>query len=432
MPRDSIGRRLLSALSGSTPAFTTRTITEAVTFGRRLIAALAGSTPAFTPGTDTDEHNSRPTTTQADDDLLDQWIRLHTGRQHIHDSLSDTPRKDTGSALNEFAATFATLLPYERLVVRAWFSMKDLAALRSTAQLTFRAYDLLGDLTGDRDLDSRFGPKLARIRAHELTRVLSRAREVASHIDLNLDHDIDLDRDIDLASDLTLDLTFDPFNPVRPLARTLAHALDLNLDLALVDVLAHSLTLNRVIGHRNPPTPESASTLNRFLAHASILTNDLIVDLANAYDLNLNLTHSALSNPNLDFVHAYVNIFDHPLSPYRAFNRNLTYTLARAIEFDRNRIRDLANNLDDRQEFHLELTLGCNRLSDALTNMTNADLRQANLHGIRLDGLRWSSETRWPDQWVERIRIYSIEIEPDLYEIRPEGIGDGATIDTLV
>ncbi|WP_063038181.1 hypothetical protein [Nocardia pseudovaccinii] len=51
---DKVGRRLLAALSGSTPAFTRAALSFPVAtgsrrdVGRRVLSALAGSSPAFT------------------------------------------------------------------------------------------------------------------------------------------------------------------------------------------------------------------------------------------------------------------------------------------------------------------------------------------------------------------------------------------------
>ena len=52
MGRERVGRRLLSALAGSTPAFTSPPVRNRRSLGRRLLSALAGSTAAFTPQAD--------------------------------------------------------------------------------------------------------------------------------------------------------------------------------------------------------------------------------------------------------------------------------------------------------------------------------------------------------------------------------------------
>jgi hypothetical protein len=56
----------------------------------------------------------------------------------------------------------------------------------------------------------------------------------------------------------------------------------------------------------------------------------------------------------------------------------------------------------------------------ALSDVTTADLSGIDLYGEPLQGLRWSSRTVWPrDMWTQ-VRAASVEIEPDLYEIRAD------------
>lgn len=64
--------------------------------------------------------------------------------------------------------------------------------------------------------------------------------------------------------------------------------------------------------------------------------------------------------------------------------------------------------------------------ADALNDFTEADLRNADLAGLSLTGIRWSRATRWPPAWVEEIERLSVEIEPGIFEIR----GGTATADT--
>jgi hypothetical protein len=46
-------------------------------------------------------------------------------------------------------------------------------------------------------------------------------------------------------------------------------------------------------------------------------------------------------------------------------------------------------------------------------------LREVDLTGILLDGIRWSETTQWPDQWVDQIRRDSVLLGGGVYEIRP-------------
>ncbi|HEX8864294.1 MAG TPA: hypothetical protein VF821_01440 [Lentzea sp.] len=58
------------------------------------------------------------------------------------------------------------------------------------------------------------------------------------------------------------------------------------------------------------------------------------------------------------------------------------------------------------------------RLRTALTNVVGADLTSADLSGLPLDGVRWSSGTRWPREWEVWVRDNSVPIAADVFEIR--------------
>lgn len=66
MSPDSVGRRLLAALAGSTSSFTVHPVHDGHSRRRRFLSALAGSTPAFTQGGDSDQHLSPARTTAAE------------------------------------------------------------------------------------------------------------------------------------------------------------------------------------------------------------------------------------------------------------------------------------------------------------------------------------------------------------------------------
>ncbi|WP_194817973.1 hypothetical protein [Nocardia sp. XZ_19_385] len=57
-------------------------------------------------------------------------------------------------------------------------------------------------------------------------------------------------------------------------------------------------------------------------------------------------------------------------------------------------------------------------LEQQLNDFTGVDLRNVDLAGVPLEGLRWSIEsTRWPEDWVEQIKHDSIEVGDGIYEI---------------
>lgn len=64
---------------------------------------------------------------------------------------------------------------------------------------------------------------------------------------------------------------------------------------------------------------------------------------------------------------------------------------------------------------------------DAMTlDFTDADLSATDLTGLNLEGVRWSSRTRWPADWKDLIAEHSEGLGPDLYEVRHPGMLHGA------
>jgi hypothetical protein len=57
-------------------------------------------------------------------------------------------------------------------------------------------------------------------------------------------------------------------------------------------------------------------------------------------------------------------------------------------------------------------------LVSALTDMAGADLTSADLNGLPLNGVRWSPDTRWPENWREWVRDNSVAVSADVFEIR--------------
>jgi hypothetical protein len=59
-----------------------------------------------------------------------------------------------------------------------------------------------------------------------------------------------------------------------------------------------------------------------------------------------------------------------------------------------------------------------NQLVSAVTDVVGADLTSADLNGLPLHGVRWSSGTRWPEDWREWVRDNSEPVSADVFEIR--------------
>ncbi|MFF0533587.1 hypothetical protein ACFYT3_35125 [Nocardia amikacinitolerans] len=60
--------------------------------------------------------------------------------------------------------------------------------------------------------------------------------------------------------------------------------------------------------------------------------------------------------------------------------------------------------------------LGC--LEQMLNDFIGADLRDVDLAGVPLDGLRWSAATtRWPERWIEQIERDSVPVGDGVFEI---------------
>ncbi|WP_409494713.1 hypothetical protein [Amycolatopsis sp. cmx-11-12] len=84
--------------------------------------------------------------------------------------------------------------------------------------------------------------------------------------------------------------------------------------------------------------------------------------------------------------------------------------------------RDL--QIGRKQGFNGKLTAGLarglERINAATTDFAGADLTNLDLTGVPLTGIRWSSTTRWPNDWQEIIHISSVKVSPNLYEIRED------------
>ena len=69
----------------------------------------------------------------------------------------------------------------------------------------------------------------------------------------------------------------------------------------------------------------------------------------------------------------------------------------------------LVGALNHARDHAFALALAFDELYGALNDFTGADLRNADLTGVSLEGLRWSATTQWPSDWVEQIEHGSVE-----------------------
>jgi hypothetical protein len=214
MARDNLGRRLLSALAGTTPAFTPAATTQGRTRRRRLLAALAGTTPAFAPGADTDQYTSQ---SSAQPRAMPPATPL------------------AGRGLREFATVFAAYPLQKRLAARTWLPYERLADIQSTARSLLRERSLI--------LNSRQALFRASNLAHALARDLDHIRDVAALRAVDLDRGRALVRLFDVGDNLDGTFVFAVISD-HASASALVH----NLDRAIAG--DRSFTLSRW-GHRN-------------------------------------------------------------------------------------------------------------------------------------------------------------------------------------
>ncbi|MGH7485820.1 MAG: hypothetical protein ACREMY_09505, partial [bacterium] len=62
-----------------------------------------------------------------------------------------------------------------------------------------------------------------------------------------------------------------------------------------------------------------------------------------------------------------------------------------------------------------------------LNDVTSVDLRNIDLAGIPLQGLRWSAQTRWPQEMENQICRDSVQIANGIYEVDPSNTTDTLT-----
>ncbi|ANZ41881.1 hypothetical protein BBK82_44070 [Lentzea guizhouensis] len=145
---------------------------------------------------------------------------------------------------------------------------------------------------------------------------------------------------------------------------------------------------------------------------------ELGITLTRARDIALTRAHDRALHHLSALIHDMARDMIFNITDTRTHDRVPGLTVARklihALDLDSD-FRGVTN-----QEFDHWLDSAVAQLDTALNNMVACDLTDVDLHGIPLDGVRWSpTTTRWPTQWAEHVRRNSIQIRDDLYEIQP-------------
>ncbi|MCF3136650.1 hypothetical protein IPZ69_41325, partial [Streptomyces olivochromogenes] len=222
----------------------------------------------------------------------------------------------------------------------------------------------------------------------------------------------------DNARDLTRDLTY---------ARNLAHDFT-ELDSALAnDSSRHfAVTLARRLN--------AASNRASDLSHAFYLATIVDLDATHARDRALILAHEL----NRSHDHTIIEVLNLQLGIVRELDEALAYdldlALAVALAQDRDHPRDLVTARDlvlDLSPIDDPSTTAA-QLRQAVSDFRGADLRQAQLKKADLAWITWDENTRWPENWIERIKNASVE-QPEgsgQYVILPAFDNDPASIPT--
>jgi len=255
----------------------------------------------------------------------------------------------------------------------------DLNRTREVAGAIDLASDLVSDLAGAIDL----AIALASDRASELNRAHVRASAIVSAIDRAID------RASDRASAIAIALAshragFDAIDLVKALTSA--------RDLTSAIVSASARDFARTLTSARDLTSRLARNLVRARDLASALTSHLGLNLNRALDLSL----ASARDLARDLARDPARNLARNLAPASAPASALTSALTSA--------RDVAG--------------ARTALDRALHDFTGADLRDVDLTNVELEGLRWSPATRWPPGWADQLALDSVEVAPDIFEIR--------------
>jgi hypothetical protein len=259
----------------------------------------------------------------------------------------------SGAILREFLQGAAFWNTGTRLATRT-HPIFSLTGFHERTQTLFLNLRSAGELAGELD--------------RELDRVLRRFLDRALHLDDALEQALDLHLDRNLEH-----------------ARDLGHDLDRNLDLARSIARDLSQDLPREVA---------------LLPGADHLpTHILDRALTRALDQALHLDHA----------------LDHSLD-----HSNHARIGARFLARSLDRVRALARGLDRVCTVAGELagtTQTVVHFHDMFSDVIDVDLRGVDLAGITLEGLRWSTMTRWPPNIEDQISRNSVETAPGIFEV---------------
>jgi hypothetical protein len=182
------------------------------------------------------------------------------------------------------------------------------------------------------------------------------------------------------------------------------------------------------------------------LEHSLDLVRDHIFFLALAQARDLARDITVTLDRDLDLTRAVDLALDRDRfrNPYR--NRALARELVRTLDSARDRaqarthaldsavVGALDRDLDSARDRRATTSFGLTRdlgtilaeldgvvadLNGALHDFITADLRDVDLTGVQLAGLLWSrATTRWPADWEAQIELDSVEVAPDVLEVR--------------
>ncbi|HXV94829.1 MAG TPA: hypothetical protein VD813_16105 [Pseudonocardia sp.] len=212
---------------------------------------------------------------------------------------------------------------------------------------------------------------------------------------------------LDLARSLDVDRHGDPARGLlfgrgraRALARAEASERGRANALALVRGLERAVDLCEALVRRLDPAPDN---------RPGGLVAALVLDLDRARDRARVLVDGLGGVPStrdLDLARGVARDLGDDLRRALDGAVDLTRACARGFGLDASAPADAYDLRCARDVLH--------RIAD---DFTDADLGAVSLTGVRLDGIRWSSATRWPIGWEDRIRAASVEVGPGVFEV---------------